>query len=129
MSDRRIRATLDTIPGLVWLAGVDSATEYLNRRWLEYTGLSQSQAVGWGWTVAIHPMDVDRLTEVWQSVLKAGIRGEAEARLRRFDGEYRWFMFSAEPLHDESGTIVAWCGTNLDIDDRRRAEDAVANSA
>jgi PAS domain S-box-containing protein len=106
----QLRAALDTIPGLVWLAGVDGAAEYLNRRWLEYTGLSQTQAAGWGWTVAIHPEDVDQLTDVWRSVLKAGIRGEAEARLRRYDGEYRWFMSTAEPLHDESGAVVGGVG-------------------
>ena len=61
MTDRQLHAALDTIPGLVWLAGVDGAAEYLNRRWLEYSGLSQTQAIGWGWTAAVHPDDVDQL--------------------------------------------------------------------
>jgi PAS domain S-box-containing protein len=110
---------------LVWLAGVDGAAEYLNRRWLEYSGLSQTQAIGWGWTVAVHPEDVDQLTDVWRSVLKAGVRGEAEARLRRFDGEYRWFIFTAEPLKDESGAVIGWCGTNIDITEQRQAKTAL----
>ena len=91
MTDRQLHAALDTIPGLVWLAGVDGAAEYLNRRWLEYSGLSQTQAIGWGWTAAVHPDDVDQLTDVWRRVLKAGVRGEAEARLRRFDGGFGGF--------------------------------------
>jgi PAS domain S-box-containing protein len=125
MIDRQLQAALDTIPGLVWLAGVDGAAEYLNRRWLEYSGLSQTQASGWGWTAAVHPEDLDQLTDVWRSVLKAGARGEAEARLRRFDGGYRWFMFTAEPLKDESGTVIGWCGTNIDITEQRQAKTAL----
>jgi PAS domain S-box-containing protein len=122
MVDRQLQAALDTIPGLVWLAGVDGAAEYLNRRWLEYSGLSQAQAIGWGWTVAIHPEDLDQLTYVWRNVLKAGVRGEAEARLRRADGEYRWFVLTAEPLKDESGAVIGWCGTNIDITEQRQAK-------
>jgi PAS domain S-box-containing protein len=125
MTDRQLHAALDTIPGLVWLAGVDGAAEYLNRRWLEYSGLSQTQAIGWGWTAAVHPDDVDQLTDVWRRVLKAGVRGEAEARLRRFDGEYRWFLFTAEPLHDESGAVIGWSGTNIDITEQRQAKAAL----
>jgi len=113
--DRQLRAVIDTIPALVWLANTEGAAEYLNRRWLEYTGLTQAQAVGWGWTVAVHPEDVDRLTNYWRSVRQSGVRGETEARLRRVDGEYGWFKFTAEPLHDQSGTLVGWCGTNIDI--------------
>src|SRR5262245_9508545 len=115
IADREIRAVIDTIPALVWLANAAGAAEYLNRRWLEYTGLTQAQAVGWGWTVAVHPEDLDRLTRYWRSVLQSGIRGETEARLRRVDGDYGWFRFTAEPLHDQSGTVVGWCGTNIDI--------------
>ena len=125
MTDRQLHAALDTIPGLVWLAGVDGAAEYLNRRWLEYSGLSQTQAIGWGWTAAVHPDDVDQLTDVWRRVLKAGVRGEAEARLRGFDGEYRWFLFTADPLHDESGAVIGWCGTNIDITEQRQAKAAL----
>jgi PAS domain S-box-containing protein len=76
MTDRQLHAALDTIPGLVWLAGVDGAAEYLNRRWLDYSGLSQTQAIGWGWTAAVHPDDVDQLTDVWRRVLKAAFAGK-----------------------------------------------------
>jgi PAS domain S-box-containing protein len=123
--DRQLRAVVDTIPGLVWLASPDGAAQYLNRRWLQYTGLSRTEATGWGWTAAIHPDDLDRLTGHWRSVLQCGARSETEARLRRFDGDYRWFMFSAEPLHDASGAVVGWCGTNLDITEQWQARTAL----
>ena len=79
-SDRQLRALVDTIPGLVWLARVDGGAEYANRRWLEYTGLSQADAAGWGWTVAIHRDDLERLTNYWRNVLQSGGRGQTPSR-------------------------------------------------
>jgi PAS domain S-box-containing protein len=114
VSVRQLRAVIDTVPALVWLANSQGEAEYLNRRWLEYTGLTQAQAVGWGWTVAIHPEDIDRLTSYWRGLLQSGVRGEIEARLRRVDGEYGFFNFIAEPLHDQSGAVTGWCGTNVE---------------
>ena len=125
---QNIRLVVDTIPALAWSARPDGSAEFFNRRWLEYAGLCEEQAVDWGWTVAIHPDDLSRLVDYWQSVLASGEPGEIEARLRRFDGEYRWFLFRASPLRDESGKIVNWYGTNTDIDDRKEAEDAVRAS-
>lgn len=129
MPDQKLRAALDTIPGLVWLAEIDGSVEFVNRRWLQYTGLSQAEAVEWGWTQAIHPDDVSALSETWQRVRKSGVRGEADARLGRFDGEYRWFTFTAEPLHDEAGIILGWCGTCIDAHEQRQARDALEDTA
>src|SRR5262249_54626278 len=77
---------------------------------------------GWGWTAAVHPEDLNALSGWWQSIMAGGEPGEAEARLRGFDGQYRWFLFRACPMRDESGKIVKWYGTNTDINDRKRAE-------
>ena len=85
-------------------------------------GLSAEQAEGWGWTAAVHPDDLNGLATIWQQALISEQRAEAEARLRRHDGEYRWFLFRASPLRDETGTIVKWHGVNIDIEDRKRAE-------
>jgi PAS domain-containing protein len=74
----------------------------------------------------MHPDDLDRLVDYWRSILASGETGEIEARIRRYDGEYRWFLFRADPLRDESGTIVKWYGTNVDIEDRKRAEQLQA---
>src|SRR5262245_62171037 len=81
---------------------------------------------GWGCQRSIHPEDVQRITHTWLAHLAAGRPGEIEGRLRRFDGEYRWFLFRFEPLRDESGKIVNWYGINTDIDDRKRAEALLA---
>lgn len=121
----QLQRLIDALPTLVWSARPDGSTEFLNRRWLEYTGLSQEQANGWGWTAAIHSDDRDRLVEYWQSLLAAGAPGEIEARLRRFDGQYRWFLFQGEPVRDASGTVIHWFGSNTDIDDRKQAEEGL----
>ncbi len=122
VSEERFRTLVDTIPALVWSARPDGSAEFLNQRWLGYTGLSAEQALGWGWTAAIHPDDRHSLIEYWRSILASGEPGEFEARMRRLDGEYRWFLFRGMPLRDATGAIVKWCGTNADIDDRKRAE-------
>jgi PAS domain S-box-containing protein len=121
-SEEYLRLTIDTIPTLVWCSRPDGSNEFLNQRWLDYTGLSIAAARDWGWKVAIHPEDLPRLLDVWQKLLASGEPGELEARLRRFDGVYRWFLFRAEPLFDETGNIIKWYGTNTDIDDRKWAE-------
>ena len=102
LGDDRLRAVLDAIPSLVWLAAPEGAALFHSRSWLRYTGLSSEHANGWGWTTVVHPDDVDRVTAFWQTVLASGGPGEIEARLRRFDGQYRWFLFRAEPLRDSS---------------------------
>src|SRR6202007_1857869 len=81
-----------------------------------------------GWTVAVHPDTLNSLAGTWQSIMASGKAGEAEARLRRFDGVYRWFLFRANPLYNESGDIVEWFGINTDIEDRKRAEEKLRRS-
>jgi PAS domain S-box-containing protein len=125
-SEEYLRLTIDTIPTSAWCNRPDGSNEFLNQRWLDYTGLSIEAARDWGWQVAIHPEDLPRLLDVWQNLLASGEPGEWEARLRRFDGVYRWFLFRVEPLFDETGNIVKWYGTNTDIDDRKWAEAVLA---
>src|SRR5438552_4587699 len=124
--DDYLRLTIDTIPVLAWCTRPDGSTEFLNQRWLDYTGLTIEEARGWGWKVAIHPDDLRQLLDVWQGLLASGKPGELEARLRRADGVYRWLLFRVEPFRDAQGTIVKWNGTNTDIDDRKRAEALLA---
>jgi formate hydrogenlyase transcriptional activator len=78
-----------------------------------------------GWTAAVHPDDLTNLVDYWQDLLASGQPGEIEARLRRFDGEYRWFLFRATPSLDESGAVVKWYGTNTDIELRKQAEQVL----
>ena len=121
-----LRRAIDTIPQLVWSAFPDGSVEFCNRRWLEYTGLTAELAQGWGWSAAIHPEDLDELVATWRRVLAEGGPGEAEARMRRADGSFRWFLIRAKPLRDDQGQIVRWYGTNTDIDDRKRAEERLS---
>ncbi len=119
------RTMIDMVPALMWSCMADGSVEYMNKRWLDFTGLALQEAVGWGWTRTLHPDDVEGLTRVWQEIISSGRAGEAEARLKRFDGEYRWFLMRAEPYRDEQGKIVRWFGTNTDIEDLKRAEREV----
>ena len=121
-SEARLLKIIDTIPTHAWCTLPDGTGIFWNRRWLEYTGLSLEVLRGWGWQNAIHPEDLKKITDKWLGDLAAGQPGEVEGRLRRFDGVYRWFLFRAEPLRDESGNIVNWYGTDTDIDDLKRAE-------
>src|SRR5918997_1039939 len=120
--ENELSRIMDALPGFVWSALPDGNVDFLNQRWREYTGLSLEEACGWGWQVAVHPEDLPELLERCQSILASEQPGEAEARLRRHDGEYRWFLFRAHPLRDELGNIVKWYGTNTDIDGWKRAE-------
>ncbi len=127
-SEDRLRTIIDTIPALAWSARPDGSAEFFNRRWLDYAGLSAEEASDWGWTVALHQEDRARLTDYWRRLLPSGEAGEIEARLRRFDGEFRWFLFRASPLRDGSGQVVKWYGTNTDIEERKRAEEAIRSN-
>lgn len=127
-SERNLRITIDTIPALAWSARLDGTAEFLSKHYLDYTGMSAEEGRDWGWSSAVHPDDMTGLAATWQSILASGQSGEAEARLRRFDGEYRWFLFRVSPLRDDQGDIIKWYGVNTDIEDRKRAEQALAAS-
>jgi PAS domain S-box-containing protein len=121
-SEYQFRVAINTIPTLVWAARPDGSADFFNMRWLDYTGLTLDEARDWGWVAAIHPDDFASLGDTWRTIIASGDPGEAEARLRRSDGEYRWFLFRAEPMRDGSGDIVKWYGTNTDIEERKQAE-------
>ena len=113
---------IDAIPTLAWCARPGGSNEFLNRRWQDHTGLSVQEGLGWGWKAAIHPDDLGSLIAKWETLLTSGEPGEIEARLRRSDGIYRWFLFRVEPRRDESRKVVKWYGTATDIEDRKQTE-------
>jgi PAS domain S-box-containing protein len=126
-SEDRLQLVIDTIPTLVWRAGPEGIPDFLNQPALDYTGLSLDQAAT-GWPRAFHPADKKGMLQKWSAIRESGRRGGLEARLRRFDGEYRWFLFQAEPLRDELGNIVKWYGSSTDIEDRKQMENALRQS-
>lgn len=113
---------INALPTTAWSTRPDGYCDFLSNRWLDYAGFTSEQAEGWGWKAAIHPDDACSLVERWYAALAAGTPVEAEARIRRFDGAYRWFLFRANPLRDEQGTIIKWYGTNIDIEEHKRVD-------
>ena len=122
---RRLRDVIETIPAYVWSALPDGFIDFINRRWLEFSGFSLNQALGWGWADAVHPEDRAPLLEAWRAAIASGKPVEAEARMRSADGQYRWLLFRSVPQRDRSGKIVKWYGKSMDIDDRKRAEETL----
>ncbi|HMD96776.1 MAG TPA: PAS domain-containing protein [Terriglobia bacterium] len=124
-AEDRIRRIINTVPGLLWSARPNGWIDFISQRWLDYTGMTLEQALGWGWIPAFHPDDLEQVLSKWQAALAEGKPFEAETRLRRFDGEYRWFIGRAFPLLDVSGQILGWYGGDFDIHDRKLAEERV----
>jgi PAS domain S-box-containing protein len=114
-SETELGALVVALPAHAWCAGADGCNVFCNRQWLDYSGFSQETARGWIWRDAIHPDDVGAFVAKWSEVSSTGAPFDPEARLRRFDGEYRWFLVRAVPLRDESGTIIKWFGTHTDM--------------
>jgi len=127
-SERNLKLLIDTIPALAWSARPDGTAEFFNQHYVDFTGLSVEEASVWGWTRAVHPDDIDDLTATWQHILASDAPGEVEARLRRHDGVFRWFLHRADPLRDESGAVIRWYGVSTDIDDRKSAEQELRRS-
>jgi PAS domain S-box-containing protein len=106
----RLQTVIDTVPSFLWTSFPDGSKEYLNKRWYEYTGLTLEQGKGWGWKVVVHPDDLDQLVREWRALLDAPKPGELETRIRRYDGEYRWFLIRVVPQFDAEGNVVRWFG-------------------
>jgi PAS domain S-box-containing protein len=120
--EKRLRDVVETIPAMTFTALSRGSCTFVNKRWTEYTGLSVEETLGIGWEHAFHPADDGHLTEKWRFSVTTGLLFEDEARLRRADGEYRWFLVRGVPLRNSHGKILEWYGTLTDIEDRKRAE-------
>ncbi len=122
-AEDELRLIIDTVPIIVWRKLPDGSADLLNQEFKKYTGLSEEQGLGWSWINVFHPDD--RLTEEWRADFAAGKPFEKEARLRRADGEYRWFLVRAVPAKDDRGKLVKWFGLSIDVDDLKKAEDRI----
>src|ERR1700751_5784962 len=112
-----LRRVIDTIPCLVTRSRPDGYVDFANMRWLEFTGLKLEEVLGWGWRKVLHPDDVERCARERRIAFAAGQAFEAEARLRRADGVYRWFLIRHVPLRDQQENILKWYGTCHDVED------------
>jgi PAS domain S-box-containing protein len=121
-SESRLRQHMDAMPQMVYTSPADGMTDYVNRRWQEYTGLSWERCMGSGWVERLHPDDRERVWRRWMESVKAGQPFETEYRLRREDGQYRWHLSRAIPICDERRRVVRWIGTSTDIHDRKEAD-------
>jgi formate hydrogenlyase transcriptional activator len=117
------RLIVDRIPAFTWSAHADGSVEFVNQRWREYAGLSSEESQGWGWQIAIHPEDLPSLIRKWRELLISGEPGEIEARMRRHDGVFRWFLIRFEPFRDETGKVVMWYGVSADIEDLKQSQE------
>src|SRR5258705_5759224 len=127
-SERELRDVVNTVPAHVWRTSPDGQVDFVNDRWLQLTGLALDEAFGWKWEAVVHPDDRTRVVTDWHTALKNGQAMESEARVRRADGEYCWWFVRNVPLRDETGKLVRWYGTAIDIEDRKRAEQALRKS-
>jgi PAS domain S-box-containing protein len=122
------KALVDTIPAMIWIAAPDGSRDFNSQRWLDFTGLSAREATGKSWAATLYAEDRPAVMEKWQLAVTTGKPFEVEARARGVNGQYRWFLVRAEPLRDERGTIVNWYGTSTDIEERKRAIEALRES-
>jgi formate hydrogenlyase transcriptional activator len=127
-SEESFRQIVDRMPAFAWCASPDGKLEYLNRGIVDYTAKRQEDLVGFGWAKVLHPQDVERTKKAWLHSVETGEPCDVEQRVRRFDGVYRWFRTVAQPLRDHSGRVIRWYGVATDIEDWKRAEEALRGS-
>ena len=127
-SEKELRDVINAVPANVWSTLPDGAVDFVNQGWQKLTGLPAEHALGWNWEAAVHPDDRAGFIAHWHAAVENGEAMEHEVRVRRPDGEYRWFFVRNVPLRDEKGNILKWYGTSVDIEDRKQAEQSLRRS-
>jgi PAS domain S-box-containing protein len=125
LSERELRTLVEAIPAYVGTALPDGTVDFLSQSWLDYSGQTREEAMGWGWAGAIHPDDIDRQMANWRTALAAREPLEQEGRFRNVDGIYRWFLNRNIPLRDEDGSVIKWYGILFDINALKETESAL----
>ncbi|HEY0064305.1 MAG TPA: ATP-binding protein, partial [Telluria sp.] len=124
-SEEVLRALANSIPQLAWMAQADGAIVWFNKRWYEYTGTTPQQVVGWGWQTTHDPEVLPQMLQRWHESIRTGNPFEMEYPIRGADGQYRWFLTRVNAVRDRLGNVVRWFGTNTDVDQVKRVEQAL----
>jgi PAS domain S-box-containing protein len=124
-SEEVLRALANTIPQLAWMAQADGAIVWFNERWYEYSGTTPENATGWGWQDTVEPDALPAMLEHWRASIRSGAPFEMEFPIRGADGQYRWFLTRVNAVRDRNGKVVRWFGTNTDVDQVKRVEQAL----
>jgi PAS domain S-box-containing protein len=127
-SEERLRALVNSVPQLAWMAEANGHIFWYNQRWYEYTGTTPELMEGGGWQSVHDPEMLPRVMERWKTCLQTGIEFEMEFPLRGADGVFRWFLTRVSPLRDAQGHVIRWFGTNTDVDDLRKAREALRDA-
>ncbi len=127
-SERRLNLVLNTIPAMAWSCTPDGRLDYFNRNLTDYVGLPFEELVGFGFYKMFHEDDTERMRETWDEIIVTKQPRPVDARIRSFNGEYRWFNLQQNPLLDADGNVVRWYGVVVDIEDRKRAEESLHRS-
>lgn len=128
-NERQLQQIISSIPGLTWKADAEGNITFWSQSFLEYGGATNEEILGYGFMNYLHPEDHERVLEVWNGLLASGAPGgESEVRIRRADGQYRWFLWRASPFFDGDGNLSQWFGINVDIENRKRAEENLRQS-
>ena len=124
-SEEMLRALANSIPQLAWMAEAGGAIVWYNERWYEYTGTRPDQMVGWGWQSVHDPEVLPQVLQRWNDSISTGKPFDMEFPIRGADGEYRWFLTRVNAVRDRHGKVVSWFGTNTDVDQVKRVEQAL----
>jgi PAS domain S-box-containing protein len=124
-SESRFRTLVEAVPQIVWIARPDGWNTYISQQWVTYSGLTIEESLGYGWNRPFHPDDRQRVLDAWQHAVQTDSAYSLECRIRRTDGAYHWFLVRCVSLHDDSGKVITWFGTATDVDDMKRAEEAL----
>lgn len=127
-SEHKLNLIINTIPAMAWSCTPDGQLEYWNKNLVDFVGLPFEEIVGFGFYRMFHPDDVERMRVSWEEVVATKRPNPVDARIRRFDGEYRWFNLQQSPLLDADGNVIRWYGVVVDIEDRKRAEESLRQS-
>ncbi|MEP0799458.1 PAS domain S-box protein [Funiculus sociatus] len=127
-SEQRFRTMADTVPAMIWVAEVNGVSTFFNKAWLDFTGRSLEQELNNGWMESIHPDDLYSFIDTYYSAFHDRKQVQAEYRLRRADGNYRWVIDMGIPRNTPDGSFAGYIGSCIDITERKRAEEEIINA-